>query len=785
MRASAEPERDGARKATSVTTTPTVPTAAEQQGTASAVVSSPGVSDTSARESGPSVLLTKLHPPAARDHTLGRARLLERLGRGSGRRLTLVAAPAGCGKTTLLAAWREVEATRRPVGWLTLDEGDNDPVVLWSHAIEALRRVSTAVGESISPMMVGTASIVDVVLRQLVNELAEQDPTGLILDDFHRLSSGAARDSVAWFVEHAPSTFQLVLSTRSEPALPLARLRAHGELVELRAEELRFSSAEADALLNDRLELGLAREDVDDLVERTEGWPAGLYLAGLSLAGVADRHAFVRSFGATSRHVVDFLVDEVLETYDPANRELMLRSSILERLCGPLCDAILEQEGGASEMLGQLSRTNLFLISLDEHGQWYRFHHLFAQLLRVELERREPELAQTLHRRAYMWHRDRGTTDEAIHHALEARAFAEAGELIAGSWPYYANVSRYATVLTWLRRFPDEVLHGDVRLLLVKAWVLSLSALREEAAQAIAAAEQLGGVTEGPLPDGFSSIEASLALLRAVFPWGDIGAELENARRAAELEGPESPWRPVACFTVGWGLYFRGEPDQADRWFEECVALAPASEQWLVCGASLAYRSLIAGEGGRLEEQRDFAEQAEELAREHDIGEVDGEIPLAVGVSLAARGRLEEARAPIERAIAVARSWGQPLDLAKALLRQASLLRALGEPEHAAGVIAEARSILASCPDPGILTERLAALERSQRTRPRLGDGELTERELAVLRLLSGGLSEREVGRELYVSHSTVHTHTKSVYRKLGVSSRAEALEQARVLGLL
>ena len=743
------------------------------------------MSEALAGKSGPSVLLTKLYPPAVRDQTLARDRLLERLRGGSGCRLTLVAAPAGCGKTTLLAVWREVEATQKLVGWLTLDEGDNDPVVLWSHAIEALRRVCPAVGESISPEVVGAAPIVDVVLPHLVNELAEQDDIALILDDFHRLSSGAARDSVAWFIEHAPSTFQLVLSTRSEPALPLATLRAHGELLELRAEELRFTSAEAAALLNDRLELGLAREDVDDLVERTEGWPAGLYLAGLSLAGVEDRHAFVRSFGAASRHVIDFLVDEVLETYDPAKRELMLRSSILERLCGPLCDAVLEREGGASEMLAQLSRTNLFLIALGDKGEWYRFHHLFAQLLRVELERREPELAQTLHRRAYVWHRDHGTTDEAIHHALEASAFTEAGELIAASWPYYANVSRYATVLAWLRRFPDEVLHGDVRLLLVKAWVLSLSALGEEAAEAIAAAERLGKLGEGPLPDGFTSVESSLALLRAVFPWGDIGAELENARRAAELEGRESPWRAVACFTVGWGLYFRGELDQADRWFEECVALAPASEQWLVCGASLAYRSLIAGEGGRLEEQRDFAEQAEQLAREHDIGEVDGEIPLALGVSLAARGRLEEARAPIGRGIAVLRSWGQPIDLAQALLRQASLLRALGEAEHAGPVIAEARSIVASCPDPGILTERLAALERSQRTRPRLGDGELTGRELAVLRLLSGALSEREIGRELYVSHSTVHSHTKSIYRKLGVSSRAEALEQARLLGLL
>ena len=727
---------------------------------------------------------TKLHPPPVREETIPRERLLERLRGGSDRRLTLVACPAGFGKTTLLAAWREAEAARKPVAWLTLDEGDNDPVVLWAHAIEALRRASPAVARSLSADTV-VAPVVDVVLPRLVNELDGQGEITLILDDFHRLSSVPARASVRWFIDHAPPGFQLVLASRTEPALPIAALRAHGELLELRADDLRFTCGEADAFLNGRLGLGLAREDVEGLVGKAEGWPAGLYLAALSLQQAADRHALVRRFGGSNRHVIDFLVTEVLEAHDLPAQALMLRTSVLERLSGPLCDAVLEQEGSAA-MLGALSRTNLFLVPLDDENGWYRFHHLFARLLRVELERREPGLSPALHRRAYCWHRDHGTADEAIRHAIAAEAYAEAAELIQGPWISYANTCRYDTVLAWLRRFPEEILSRDVQLLLIKAWVLSLSAKREEAALAIAAVERLGDLGEGPLPDGFSSGEASLTMLRACFPWGDVGAQLENARRAAELEGPGSPWRPLACWAVGTGLYFRGEPDEADRWFAESAALAPASAQWLAGEASLAYRSWIAGERGRLDEQRVLAETAAGFVREHGTGKVIGVAPLALGVSLTARGRPGQALPLIERGVAYSRTFGQPIQLANALLGQAPVLRALGEHQRAAAAIAEARSVLDSCPDPGILAGRLAALDRPpQIRRVQSADQELTQREVRVLKLLRGDLSERDIGRELFVSHSTVHSHVRAIYRKLTVSSRADALKRAHELDLL
>jgi ATP/maltotriose-dependent transcriptional regulator MalT len=727
------------------------------------------------------LLITKLHPPPRREQTLARDRLVERLRPRVGVKLTVVAAPAGCGKTTLLGMWRDVEATVRPVAWVTLDEGDNDPLVLWSYLLEALRRVCPGIDYPL-PTSVGAPHSVEVLLRQLVNDLVEQGDVALVVDDFHRLSSGAARDSIAWLIDHAPSTFHLVIGSRSEPGLPLGAMRAHGELLEVRADELGFTSSEAEALLNGRLDLGLTRGDVDRLVERIEGWPAGVYLAGLSLAGVEDRHAFVSTFGGMSRHVVDFLVDEVLEAHDPSMQSLMLRTSVLERMCGPLCDAVLGREDSA-ELLSRLARTNLFLLPLDDDGEWYRFHQLFAQLLRVELEHREPGLGATLHRRAYVWHREHGSIDEAITYAQRAGAFAEASEAIVEAWLRTASIGRHATVLAWLEGFPPELSRRDPQLLLVKAWMCSLAGRREEATAAIAALERLGWPDQRPLSDGSRSFEASLATLRAGFPWGDVNTAYENALRATELQSRESTLWSGAAWSLGMACYYRGDLDAADRWFDETVEAGPPSERWLVTASALAYRSLIAGERGQVDEQQLLAEGGAEVARERGLEEVRGEVHVAMGVSLEAQGRLEEALPYLERGVAVLRSVGQPLDFAMALIRHATVLRAMGRREHAAAVIAEARATVDSCRDSGILVERLEPLEQPPRARRR--ETELSDREVMVLRMLSGPLSERDMGRELYLSHNTIHSHTRSIYRKLGVSSRKQAVQRALELRIL
>ncbi len=732
------------------------------------------------RAGGPILLATKLRPPAIHERAIARRGLVERLQRGSGCRLSLIACPPGFGKTTLLASWREIDAEHRPVAWMTLDPADNDPVRLWAHTIEALRRVCPALGRTFKPETVGADSIVEVVLPRLVNELDGQDGVTLIFDDFHCVARGPASTSVAWFVEHAPSSVHVVVSTRTEPPLPVAVLRAHGDLLELRADDLRFTLEEAHAFLNGSLRLGLAPEDIEELVKRTEGWPAGLYLAALSLEGAVDRHDLVSRFGASSRHVVDFLVDEVLAGHDSKTQQFMFRSSVLGRLSGPLCDAVTQMQDSA-RTLEAIRRTNLFLSALDGQNEWYRFHPVFAQLLRLELEEREPGLAQMLHRRAYEWHRDHGLVGDAIHHAVEAGMFGEAAELIEESWLQHVNAFRFATVLAWLQQFPEEVLRSNARLFMVKAWVLSMSGKRPDAAPAMAAIEGLGKADGGALPHGFSSAESSLMLLRAAFPEGDVGAQMRDGLRASELEGPESPWRPVAGWALGVGLYFSDRFDEAEAWFRESVALAPASRQWLVAAASLAYRSLIEAQRQRVDEQVFLAEEAARVCADHGLEGVMGAQLLALGLSIAVRGRLEDALPVVERSVIAFRAWGQPLTTALGLLYQASLLRTAGQSEAAGIAIAEARSVIDRCPDPGILLQRLEAIAGSPRA-ARVGTpGEnLTRSELRVLGLLDTALTERDIAGKLYLSPNTVHSHVRSIYRKLGVSSRRDALGEAR-----
>jgi ATP/maltotriose-dependent transcriptional regulator MalT len=695
-------------------------------------------------------------------------------------KLTVVAAPAGCGKTTLLGTWRDAEAAVKPVAWLTIDEGDNDPVVLWSHLLEALRRAAPDLGTSL-PESVGAPRSVEVVARQLVNGLDEHGEIALILDDFHRLSNGAARDSMAWLIEHAPPTFHLVLASRSEPGLALGAMRAHGDLMELRAGDLGFSSSEANELLNGRLDLGLSMGDIDRLVERIEGWPAGVYLAGLSLAGVDDRHAFVSGFDGGSRAVVDFLVDEVVDAYDPSLQALMLGSSILDRFSGSLCDAVLEREDSA-KLLAELSRTNLFLLPLDDDGEWYRFHHLFAQLLRVELEHRKPGSAPTLYRRAYAWHRDHGTPDEAIRYAQRGEAFAEAAEATLEASFWTGGEGGHATVIAWLDGFPSGLVLEDPRLLLTRAWMCSQAGMRGEAAAAMAA---LDGVTwpDGELlPDGSTSLETSLATLRAAYPWGDVGAAYRNALRAIDYQSRETVLWPRAAWSFGVACYYKGDLALADRWLDEAVEAGPVNGRWLVTASGLAYRSLVAGERGHRDDQQRLAEEAADVAEAHRLEEIRGEVHVAMGVALAAHGSLDDALPYLDRGVDVLRS-GQPLDFALALLRLAEVLKALNRRTAAASAIAEAAATIADCPDPGRLVEQLQAVRQSHQAGRR--ETALSERELVVLRMLNGPLSERDIGRELYLSHNTIHTHTRSIYRKLGASSRKQAIAHAVRLGIL
>jgi LuxR family maltose regulon positive regulatory protein len=372
---------------------------------------------------GPELVWTKLVPPTPRAGLIARDRLQALLQAGLDAKLCLLDAPAGSGKTSLLAQWCATAGADR-VAWVSLDESDNDPTRLWTYVVEALRRAEPGVGAAALRALRRTS--VDherVVLPSLLNDLnGIGSPLVLVLDDYHLVTDAPCHQTVTFFLDHLPASVHLLMATRVDPPLPLSRMRAKGELAELRVAEFQFTGEEAAALLNGAMGLQLATEDVERLAERTEGWAAGLYLAGLSLRGRDDPSDFVAAFHGDHRHVADYLAADVLARQPAKIRTFLLWSSILRRLSGPLCDEVLETEGSAA-LLEELERSNLFLVPLDDRREWYRYHHLFGELLHLELGSREAALVPVLHRRAAAWHRRGGDVEEAIYHATAAGEF--------------------------------------------------------------------------------------------------------------------------------------------------------------------------------------------------------------------------------------------------------------------------------------------------------------------------------------------------------------------------
>ena len=366
------------------------------------------------------LLATKLHVPAIGGQLVHRGTLLDALSAARRRKLTLLSAPAGWGKTTLLAQWASGAGEDQRFGWLTLDPSDNDPVWFWMYVVAALQKVSPGVGTRAVELLAMGADPVQVVLPTLLNDLDTiASPMVLILDDYHLVANPAVHEQVAFVIGRMPVNLHLVLATRSDPMLPLARLRASADLVEMRSDDLRFEVIEADHLLNDVHGLDLAQADIQLLHRRTEGWAAGLYLAALSLAGRPDAAAFIRTFAGDNRHIADYLMCEVLDGQPPQMRSFLLRTSVLGRLSGALCDAVLQTSGSAA-VLETIERDNLFVVPLDMSRRWYRFHQLFGELLRAELHRSEPDLVADLHRRAAAWFEAEGLIDEAVRHLVAA-----------------------------------------------------------------------------------------------------------------------------------------------------------------------------------------------------------------------------------------------------------------------------------------------------------------------------------------------------------------------------
>ena len=739
------------------------------------------------------VLRPKLRAPSLRPEQLVRPRLLGLLEGTSECKLTVISAPAGYGKTTLLTQWRETEKASLPFAWVTVDEQDNDPVRLWSHVVEALRQVvprEDFAADLVGTMSAGGQELVKTTLPILINELAElPQRLVLVLDDYQFITQSNCRESVAFFVEHLPQNIHLVLSCRSDPQLPLGRLRARGEMNEIRTEQLAFSEEEAATLLNERMGLAIDPDDLLLLMNHTEGWPAGLYLASLSLQQSEDKHAFISSFGGSSRYIVDLLGEEVLARLPGEVREFLLMTSVLRSLTGPLCDAVTGRED-SGKVLRELARSNLFVVPLDEQDEWYRYHQLFSEFLLYELKSSRPELVPVLHRRASAWAEGAGFLEPAVRQAIAAADHKRAGMVVARHWFGYVSAGQTATVERWLDALPEELVNSDGPLLLARAWISAQYGRREERERFLGLAE--GSSYEGRLPDGSASIESSVAIIRAVFAFGSVQSIVEAARRAAALEPEQtSPRAALVRLGLGIGLYLSGEASRARRPLEEALALTDGGSP-LVRIAVLFSLSNIAQDEGHLEEAESRTRELHELVDRFGLKVIPQAAlaPIALGRVLAERGKLEEAQKELERGLSVRQRFPglSPWPTLLGLLPLAQVRSALGDRAGARAVLAEARAILEPFPDAGIFPELLERQERKLRThKPRDGslDEELTERELGVLRLLVGELSAQQIAQSIYVAPSTVRTHIKSIYRKLGVSSRKEAVEEAHARGLI
>jgi ATP/maltotriose-dependent transcriptional regulator MalT len=736
----------------------------------------------------PPLIEAKLAAPSLRSGLVDRPRIRRALDAGSEAALTLVAAPAGYGKTTAVRMWCAAHADA--VVWVTIDGDDDDPARLWRYTATAMDRVRQGLGRTALRRLDVPGTAVESAVDELLNGMAAfGSRLVIVLDDLQAVTSEECLASIDYALAHLPSNVRVVASTRVDPALRLAHLRARGALSEVRASELALTPAETRVLLVERGGLKLGTEEVETLVERTEGWPAALVLAGLWLRRLDDPVSAVREFGGDNRFVADYLSGEVLVSLDDRQRSFLHGIAVLGEFTQELCDAVLERSDSADQ-LAELDRSNLFIVRL-ERGGWYRIHSLLAEYAQAELAASDPAASLRIQRRAAAWFRERSLPMEAVRHAAAAGDHELVADILVDYHLALVSGGASRTILSWIRTLPDDVVveHSELTVAAAISSMLhgSGSIERRKYLQlADRAREKLSGEADIYV-EGFSLIARTMMLDDGV------GQAVLDGRRVIEL-APDG-WDVLsnaALDVYARALFFAGDVEEAHDAARRVLEHPAIGQQTPAVAVARTTLALVDIERGRLDAARRHAEEARAAAGRIGSGRswLGANACAALGAVLAAEGDLAHAEQELSTAHhffhdevpSVHEAWLLVL-LARVRVRRGRLL-------EAEKTLQTAREILDDLPDSGRLEKMAVETERElAAAKDHATSGEMleppTEAELKVLQLLGGDLSTREIGEQLYLSASTVHSHKHALYRKLGVHSRPDAVARAEALGLV
>lgn len=735
----------------------------------------------------PRLVRTKLMAPIPAPGLLSRPTLLDALLASS--RFVLVSAPAGWGKTSLISAWRAAESERRRFAFVRFATGDDRPSVFWSYVVEALRGIDPSLAPSADEIL--REPLVDPrdrLVPALVNALALLDEElVLVFDDYQLVRDERVHAAVVELVDALPPGVVLAIATRADPPFQLARWRASGQLVEMRAGRLAFGVVETETFLSGRFDVDLSAETTRTLWARTEGWPAGLHLAGLSLARTADPDAFVAGFAGDDRNVADYLVGEVISTLDDRRRRFLLRTSVPAELTGPLCDALTDGDDSAT-VLAELERDGMFVVPLDLQRCWYRYHHLFRDWLQHELRTVDPAATADLHRRASDWHAAEGSFEDAVEHALAVPDADRSAKLIAGHLSSWRHV-QWPQTWRWLDQLPDEVIAR------YPAVALARSRLAFETGEFARGLRWADAAEEG-LESMPASERPSMALQLKL--WHGLGHLVDGDMRTAlaladevvaQTRGSRSADYASAVGLAGIVTFWLIGP------LESVPLLLEASTARLDAGVEdggvTSLLALAHAEVGDWSAATAAAERADCIPSRDDRNRYP--VPMAshyaLGMVALSHGDRVEARREIGRGLTLAREWVEPIFVSYGCLLLADACENYAEKR---ALVREARELVADSARETRITDLVdAAARRLALRQPRLeGAGTvfvepLTEREVDVLRFLRSDLSLREIAGELHLAHNTVKSYTRSIYRKLGVASRGAAVDAATHLDLV